>query len=401
MKFNFQARTKTGEIQSGMVEASSKEAAINLLKAHDLYVTILEEAIPAFYAKEIKFFKRISKKDTVTLSRLMAIMFKSEIPLTVILETLAKQAANPTLKEKILDMLEKIEGGTSLSKTFSFYPELFSQFYVSMVKSGEASGKLSEIFTYLADHLEREYHFYRKIRGAMIYPAFVLFVFIGILFLMVFFVLPQLIQFLTEAGGNLPLITQVIIGLSNFIKKHVLILILFFLFLIGLFFYYIRTKEGKDFFDKNLLKLPFLGNFLRKIYLSRFALNLSTLISGGLPIAQALKMTGEVIGNETYKNVIFEISEGVKKGESISFLLQRYPQDITPLFIQMVAVGEKTGRLDSALINITDFYQKEVDRTVDNLANILEPIMIIFLGLIVGGLLIAVILPLYQVITTY
>ena len=172
MKFNYQARTKTGEIQSGVVEASSKEAAINVLKSYQLFVTAIEEIAVPFYAKKIKLFERISKKEIVTFSRQLAIMFKSEIPLIEILQTLAKQAENQALKEKIMGMVEKIEGGDPLSKTFSFYPQLFNPFYISMVKSGEASGKLSDVFLYLADHLEKEYNFNGKVRGALIIRFF-------------------------------------------------------------------------------------------------------------------------------------------------------------------------------------------------------------------------------------
>jgi len=401
MRFNYQARTKTGEIQSGIIEASSKEAAINLLRSHNFYVTILEEEVPPFYAKKIRLFKRISKKEIVAFSRQLSIMFKAEIPLIEILETLNKQTQNPFLKEKILDMIEKVEGGTSLSKTFSFYPELFSPFYINMIKSGEASGTLSDVFIYLADHLEREYHFQRKIKGVLIYPAFVLFVFFGLLFVMIFFVMPQLVQFLTEAGAELPTITKIVIGFTNFLRQWALILILALLFLIIFLSYYLKTKEGKIFFEKNLLKLPFLSDFLKKIYLSRLALNLSTLISGGLPITQALEITGQIVGNEVYKKIILNTSEGVKRGEPISSLLERYPQEISPLFIQMTVVGEKTGRLNSSLMNIVDFYQKEIDRTVDNFANILEPVLIIFLGLIVAVLMVTVILPLYQLVTVF
>lgn len=401
MKFNYQARTKTGEIQTGVVEASSKEAAANVLKSYNLYVTILEEFTPPFYAREIRIFKKISKKEIVAFSRQLAIMFNSEIPLIEMLKTLSEQTPSPNLKEKILDILNRVEGGASLSKTFSFYPEIFSQFYINMVKAGETSGRLSEVFTYLADHLEREYHFYQKIIGTLTYPAFVLFVFLGILFLMTFFVLPQLTQFLTEAKVELPLITKIMIGIANFIREWFLVLILATIILTISLFYYSKTKEGKIFFDKNLLRIPFLGDFSRKIYLTRFALNFSTLISGGLPITQALEISGEVVGNETYKKIISETSEGVKKGMQVSFLLQRYPKDITPLFIQMAIVGERTGRLNSSLLNIADFYQKEIDRTTENFATILGPILIIFLGIIVAGLMISILLPLYQAIVAY
>lgn len=401
MKFNYQARTKTGEIQTGIVEASSKEAAINLLKSHQLFVTLLEEVSPPFYAKPIKFFEKVSKKEVVAFSRQLAIMFKSEIPLVEIFYTLVKQTENPTFREKIMEMIDKIEGGTSLSKTFSLYPEIFSPFYVSVVKSGEVSGKLSEVFSYLADHLEREYNFNAKILGAMIYPLFLSGVFFLVLIAMVFFVMPQLIQIFSQGGQELPLMTKILIGASIFLRKWLLWIILFLFFLAGFLFYWTKTKEGKSFWDRNLLKLPLIGDFLKKIYLSRFALNLSTLISGGLPIVQALEITAEVVGNEVYKKIILETSEMVKKGETLSTFLQSYPKEITPLFLQMLVVGEKTGRLDSTLLNIFNFYQKEVDRSLDNFIRLLEPILILFFGIVVGSLMMAIIVPLYQAMSGF
>lgn len=401
MKFNYQARSKTGEIQSGMVEASSRESAANVLRSHGLYVTFLEEVSPPFYAKKIKILERVSKKEIVLFSRQLAIMFKSEIPLVEILSTLSKQTSNLGLREKILDMLDKVEGGTTLSKTFSFYPEIFSSFYVNMVKSGEVSGKLSDVFSYLADHLEREYHFSGKIKGALLYPVFVLIVFVAVIAAMIFFVMPQMSRLVAETGGELPTITKILLGASSFLRKWGWILILILLFLVAGGFFYFRSKEGKSFLDKNLLKIPFLKNFLKKVYLSRVSLNLSTLISGGLPIVQALGITGEVVGNEVYKGIILETAEGVKRGEQISALLERYPGEITPLFIQMIVVGEKTGRLESSLINVVDFYQKETDRSLENFMRLLEPILIIVFGLMVGGLMAAVIMPLYQIVSGF
>lgn len=401
MKFSYQARTKTGEIQSGIVEASSREAAVNVLKIHGVYVTFLEEVSPHFYAKKIKIFERISRKEIVAFSRQLSIMFKSEIPLIETLNTLAKQAQNLSLREKILDMVEKVEGGTTLSKTFGSYPEIFSPFYINMVKAGEASGKLSEVFSYLADHLEREYHFYGKIRGALIYPVFILFVFMLVISATVLFVMPQMNRLISESGGELPTITKVLLAASFFLRKWGWVLILVAFSLITAFFYYVRTKKGKEFFDKNLLKLPFLNNFLRKIYLSRISLNLSTLISGGLPIVQSLGITGEVVGNEVYKAIILETAERVKRGEQISAFLERHPKEITPFFIQMIVVGEKTGRLESSLINVVDFYQKEVDRSLENFMRLLEPILICVFGFLVGGLMAAVILPLYQIVSGF
>jgi len=396
MKFNYQARTQEGQIQTGVVEASSREAALTLLQKYGLYVTLLEVSKVPFYAKRIEISQRISRKDVVVFSRQLAIMFKSNVPVVEALQTLSNQTKNQNFKEKILKISEKVEGGTSLSVSLSSYPKIFSPFYTNMVKSGEVSGKLSEVLGYLADHLEREYNFYSKAMGAMIYPVFVFFVFLTILTLMVVFVVPQLSQVLEATGKEVPRITKMAMGLSGFLKRWWWVFILFFLGL-GIFvFKFSRTKEGKKIVDKLSLKLPLLGEFFKKIYLSRLAENLSTLISSGLPIVRALEITGEIIGNDVYKTIILKTQEGVKRGEPMSSVLLRYQEFFPPLFIQMTVVGERTGQLGAALMNIVNFYQSDVERTLDSFVSLLEPILIIGLGVIVAGLVMAFLLPIYR-----
>ena len=398
MKFNYQARSEIGEIQSGIVEASNREAAFDVLKTHGLYVTALEEitSIPV-YARKLKIFERVTKKDIVLFSRQISIMFKSNVPVVETLQAIAKQARKSTLKEKILKIAEKVEGGTPLSGAFSIYPKLFTPFYINMVKSGEASGKLSDVFMYLADYLEREYSFQGKIKGAMVYPFFILFVFLAVVTIMMVYVIPQLTEVLKETGQELPLATRVVMAISDFLKTQGVIAVLVFLGLIIVFVRFVKSKVGKNFFDKNLLKLPLLGSFLKKLYLARCALNLSTLISGGLPIAQALEITGEVVGNNLYKEIILKTRDEVKKGEPISSVLEKYPNLIFSLFYQMVAVGEKTGTLDSSLMNVVEFYQRDVDQNLDSFIKLLEPIFIILLGGVVAGLMVAVLMPLYSI----
>ena len=398
MRFNYQARTPTGEVQSGTVEASSKEAAVSLLQRHGLYITFLEEvAAPPVYAKRIKIFERIAAKDIVMFSRQLAIMFKTKVPLVEALETLAAQTKNPDLKEKIFKLAKEVEAGTSLSKALSRYPKVFSPFFIAMVRAGEASGKLSEALSYLAEHLEREYHLSSKLKGAMIYPAMVLFVAIIVLALMMFYIIPQLTEVLLASGGELPAITKIVISLSAFLRKWGLLLILVLLILVIFAIRYSRSQEGKKFFDQISLRFPITSELVRMICLSRFAENLSTLISGGLPIARALEISGDIVGNTVYKEIIFQTRDGVRKGEPISSTLARFPEIFPPVFTQMTAVGEKTGTLDKTLLEIVSFYQKETDRTIDNLLSILEPVLIIFLGLVVGGLMASVLLPLYRV----
>jgi len=397
MKFNYQARTRTGEIQTGVVEASSREAAFNVLKSHNLYVTALEEteSIP-FYARKLKLFDITTKKDVVFFSRQASIMFKSNVPIVETFRTIAKQTRKPGFKEKILKLAEEIEGGTSLSKALSMYPKLFSPFYINMIKSGEASGKLSEVFMYLASYLEREQEFRGKIKGAMVYPVFVLIVFVAVVAIIMVYVIPQLSEVLKGTGQELPTITQVVIAMSAFLKEKWWLVFLILLGLILALVQFARSKTGKKFFDRNLLKVPLLGNFLKKLFLARFALNLSTLISGGLPIAQALEITGEVVGNDTYKKIILETRNRVKRGERMSSVLEHYPNLIFPLFYQMITVGEKTGTLDTSLKNVVVFYQQDVDRSLDSFVRLLEPIFIIILAGVVAGLMGAVLMPLYN-----
>lgn len=397
MKFNYQARSKKGEVQTGTVEASSGEAAILLLQRHNLFVTFLEQAeAKSFYAKKIKIFERVSKKDIVNFSRQLALMFKSKIPLVQSLHSIAEQTKNSEFREKILMISQEVEGGTRFSQALSVHPKLFSSFYVSMVKAGEASGALSESLTYLADHLEREYHLNAKIQGAMIYPVLIVVVVIGVLVMMMFFVIPNMTKVLTETGQDLPMVTKIVIALSNFTRAWGWLVFLFSAGAFAAFIRYGRTAEGKKIKDRVYLRIPLVGSFLRMIYLTRFAENLSTLISGGIPIAQSLAITSEIVGNDVYQQIIFEIKEEVVRGENMSKVLARHPDAFSPILTQMVAVGEKTGTLDQSLMSVVDFYRKEVERSVDNLLSILEPVMVIFLGGIVAGLMGAILLPLYK-----
>ena len=399
MKYNYQARTKKGEVQTGIIEASSREAATTLLRKHELYVTILEEvAVSPLYAKKIKIFERVSRSDIVLFSRQLSIMFKSKVPLVEALGVLSVQTRNSELKEKILELSEEVEGGTSFSGAISRHPQIFSSFYVAMVKAGEVSGTLSESLEYLAEHLEREYHLTAKMRGALMYPSLIIFVVFLVLALMIFFVIPHLSEVLIGTGQELPAVTKMVIGLAAFLRNWGWVIVLGIVALILAGFRYYRTKKGKKFFDRIFLKLPIIGPFLKMLYITRFAENLSTLISGGLPIASALQTVGEIVGNTRYKEVIFDARDKVRKGEPISSVLARAPEVFPPVFIQMTLVGEKTGTLDSTLMNIVNFYKKEIDRTIDNLLSILEPALIVILGVIVAGLMLAILVPLYQMI---
>ena len=398
MKFKYQARTKGGDSQSGIIEASSREAAQGILQKYDLYITSLEEIKPpSTLFKEIKIFHGVSKKEVVIFSRQLATMLESRVPPSDALQALADQTRNLDFRKQIYKMTNDIRGGSSLSKALAFSPNVFSSFYVNMVKSGEISGSLPGVLNRLAEHLEREYHLRSKIIGAMIYPVVVIIVFILIFLLLMLFIIPSLTDVLIAAGQELPLMTKIVIGISDFLKKFWFMLPIVFIIMPIALAYYRKTKEGREVFDRAFLKAPLAGGFLQNVQLARFAENLSALISAGIPIAQSLEITSKIAGNAIYEHIIVQVKDRVMRGESISATLKEFPDYIPPLFIQMTAVGERTGRLDNSLLSIVDFYQKEIDIFVDTLTSLIEPILIIGLALMVGVLAASVFLPLYQI----
>ena len=329
-------------------------------------------------------------------SRQLSIMIESKILPAQALRALAK-SAKPVFQEKIIKISEEVESGTPLSRAFKLYPDIFSNFYINMVKSGEVSGKLSEVLVRVADHLEREYQLNTKMKTAMIYPAFILFVFVAIFFIMMIYIFPQLAAVLIEAKVELPATTKVMMAISDFLRVWWWALILFFIGLVWGMRKYKKTEEGKSAIDSFMLRVPLIKGFLKNIYLSRFAENLSTLVVAGIPIARALDVAAEVIDNNVYRDIITATKDNVVKGKSMSSVLENSPEFISPLFSQMIKIGETTGTMDTTLMKIVDFYKGEIDAFMDGLLSIIEPILIVALGGMVGILVISIYIPLYQI----
>ena len=360
-------------------------------------MTILEESgKEPFFAKRLEFPKKVSLKDIVAFSRQLSIMFKASVPLVEILQTVASQTGNPGFREKIMKISDRVEAGSSFSKGLAEFPAIFSPFYVNMVKSGEASGKLSSILEKLADHLEREYDLTSKLKGAMVYPIFVLVLAVGLLFLMLFFIMPNLTALLKETEQELPPLTKATIAFADFARSW------WWLFTLGIgvsivtFVSWRKTLQGRRTIDRAMLNAPVVKSTLQTLYLSRFAENLATLIGSGLPIIQALEISGSTVGNSVYEDAIVEVKKSVSEGSSISGSLEQYRKEFPPIFTHMVRVGEKSGNLEETLSSVSGFYQKEVNRTLETLLSLLEPVLIVCLGLGVAFLMAAVLLPLYQ-----
>lgn len=399
MKFSYQAKSKEGKIEKGTVEASSEEAAASLLQKYNVTVISLKEIkdVTSLW-KGIGLFQKTSKKDLAIFSRQLAVMLDSRVPIVQSLLSLSVQASKERFRNTLLRISQLIEEGNTLSEACALFPDNFNAFYINLIKSGEASGKISESLYYLSSHLEREYDINSKMREAMIYPGLVLGVMVVVIIIVMTVIMPKLVEMMEGLGSKVPLSTKVMIGFYKFLVGYGWIVMLAFVVVVIYFVYYFRTEEGKKTFDKLLLKVPFLGTFFEKVFLMRFAENLSTLISSGLPITQALKITKNTIGNFVYKNIAAETEKQVSEGEKISSVLIKYPERVPPFVVQMVKVGEETGKMDKTLMEIVNFYKKDVDATVQTFTTLIEPILIIFLGLGVALIAASVLSPLYGVL---
>lgn len=398
MRFNYQARTKQGETQTGTIEASTREAAIEILQGYDLVVVFLEKVseIP-LYTRSLKIFQKITSKELTIFYRQLAILFEANVSLLDSLKILGEQTRNPLFRELIFEIEKDIKGGEPLSQAMSKHGKIFSSFYINIVKAGEATGKLHEILKYLADHAEREYNLVHKIRGAFTYPIAILSLFLIVGTLMMLYVVPQLTSMLEEVGQELPITTRILIGTSQFLKNWILLVILVVVGLVIAFIRLLRTEKGRFVWDVIKLKIPILKSLLQKIYLARFAENLRTLLMGGISILKALDITSTIIGNKVYERIINEAREKVRIGESMSSAFAGYPKEITPMISQMIRVGEKTARLDSILGKVADFYQQNIDRTIANMTQLIEPVIMLILGAGVGFLVASILMPLYNI----
>jgi len=398
MKFNYQARTKNGEIQTGVIEAGGRESAIEVLQQRELLVIFLEEVskVP-IYARSLKIFQKIKTKELTVFYRQLAVLFEANISPLESLRILGEQMKNQLFKELIFEIDKNIKGGETLSQAMGKHPKVFSPFYINIVAAGEATGKLHEVLRYLADHAEREYNLNGKVRGAFTYPAVIFSLFIVVGTLMMVYVVPQLTSMLAEMGTDLPFTTKVLIWTSNFLKKWILLVILFVIGAVIGFLKFSKTDKGIFIIDTAKLNIPVFKVLFQKIYLARFAENFKTLLVGGIPILKALEITAKVIGNKIYENIVNEAREKVKVGESITSAFSGYPKQIAPMVTQMIGVGEKTAQLDVILEKVALFYQQEVDRAVNNMTQLIEPIMILILGGGVAFLVASILMPIYNI----
>ncbi len=397
MLFEYKAIDQHNASREGTVEATNVDAAITTVQKRGYTVISINpvEQKKDLLHLEITWFQHVSRKEVVILSRQMATLFEAQVSALRIFRLLAEEAANPQLGRVLNHIADEIQAGSSISRALANYPDLFSTFYINMIRAGEEAGSLSRSFTYLADYMDRSYQLISKAKNAMIYPAFVIGVFVLVMSIMLTLVIPKIAQILIESGQELPIYTKLVIGLSSFVTNN----IAFILFAVaGLGFAYWRfaqTEVGRRTIDELLITLPYIGDLNRKLYLTRICDNMSTMVSSGISMVQALEVTADVVDNAVYKEIMEYTLLEVKGGRSFSDTISEYPE-IPGILSQMSKVGEESGQLSEILTTLANFYRREVNSAVDILIGLIEPIMIVMLGLGVGVLLAAVLLPIYN-----
>jgi len=401
MKFRYKARTLKGTVETGIVEASKKEAALGILQHHNLIVTALESLeVEKGLKKEIRILpQKVSTQELVFFFRQLSILVAADVPLVESLNTLSGQTKNQLFASQISQVSSNVDGGMAFSDALARFPKTFSTFDINMVKTGEMAGNLRKILEYLADHTERSYTLISQVKGAMTYPAFIFGGLIIVVIVMLTFVMPKMFSMFEEFGAELPLPTKIIMVVSNFFAENFIVI---FIALIGGVFFllrFIKTPKGKIIKDRIEIKLPIIGKILRQIYISRLTENLGTLIKGGIPIVQALDTVASVIGNSLYEEVLKKARDNVRRGETIANAFKG-AEVISPTLTQMISSGEKSGKLAKVLTELTEFYNNEVTRSVDNLMTLIEPILIAIMGVMVAFMAAAVLLPIYNLAGT-
>ncbi|MFH1178641.1 MAG: type II secretion system F family protein [bacterium] len=396
MLFTYHAIDQDGHERDGTIEAPSQEVAVSALQRRNLVISMINSSEKhSLLNFNLPFFGRVSNKEVVILSRQIATLFEAQVSALRIFRLLTAEVDNKQLVTVLSSIGDDIQGGSPISKALARHPKVFSVFYVNMVRAGEESGKLSETFVYLADYLDRSYDIVSKAENALIYPIFVIAVFFGVMALMLTLVIPKISAILVDSGQEVPIYTSIVIGISNFLVNYGIFVLIA---LIGVGFYVWRlgkTEHGKLVLDGLKLSVPYIGDLYTKLYLARIADNFSTMLLSGVSVVEAIEITGSVVDNSVYSNVLAEIGTDVKGGSSISDAFGKH-SEMPGIMVAMTKVGEESGELGKILTTLAKFYNREVSNAVDTLVGLIEPIMIVLLGLGVGTLLAAVLLPIYN-----
>jgi len=399
MLFIYKAIDQKGNQKEGTITAISKEVAISSLQRRGFVISDIKESDgkgDSLLNMNITFLERVSMKDIVILSQQLSTLFSAQVSALRVFRLLGAESENPKLGRALNDIAENLQAGSSISASLEKHSDIFDSFYVSMVKAGEESGRLDESFSYLAEHLDRTFEVTSKAKNALIYPAFIIFTFFSVMGLMLTMVIPKIAGILTDSGQEIPTYTKFVIGLSNFLVDYGWLVIVGLVVLIFVGLRLRKTPAGKRTLDELKLGVPVVGNLFEKLYLSRIADNLDTMLASGIPMVKALELTVDVVDSEVYGDVIRESLKDVEGGSSLSDSFAKH-DEFPNILIQLIRVGEETGNLGEILGTLAKFYRREVTNAVDTLVGMIEPIMIVALSVGVGFLLASVLIPIYNI----
>lgn len=398
MKFIFKAKSSAGDVREGLVEALSWEAAGQILEKNGLTpITIKEQQETAVFVKSFqKVFEGVSQKELMIFFRQLSTLVEARVPIVSSLHTLGEQTDNRYLQIIIKELSDDVEDGMPLSEALEKHPDVFSSLTINMIRAGEVSGSLQKSINFVTQNIEKNYELASKIRGALYYPAFVLGVAFIVAFLVVTFILPKITALIKDLNVPIPWYTSVLIWLGDFMNAYWWAVALVIIAAVSGTIYYIRTEAGRREWEIILLKIPVIGNLARNIYITRFSDNLSALLNSGIPVVHALTIVSDVIGNEVFRNIISKAAEEVKSGNVMSAAFLRYPEMPT-IVVQMIRIGEESGTISQVLKSVGKFYNQEVEATTKNLTTLIEPILIVALGIGVGILVVGVLMPIYNI----
>jgi type IV pilus assembly protein PilC len=394
--FLYKARDKRDQLVEGVIDAVSENAVAVLLAEKGLSpIEIKKQLAEDFERQILGFLNRVRVKDKVVFFRQLSVMVDASLPIVKSLRILVKQNQNKYFKSVISSVADDVDGGAKLSQAMAKFPRVFADFYTNIIASGETSGRLSEVMEYLADQQEKDYDMQSKIKGAMIYPAFIFSGLVVVGLVVMIFVIPQMTTMLKESGVELPLATRVLIGSSDFLSNYFIYILIAIIGVVASLFYYKKTTGGRRIFDLIKIKVPVFGTIVTNVYIVRITRSLNTLLRGGVPASKALKTVRRIVGNAIYEEMLDQTIKEVDEGSSISDSLIA-SRHMPILVSQMISVGEESGKLEEVLGKLTGFYTREVDNAIANLSILIEPIIMIFLGIMVGSFVAAVIMPMWQ-----
>ncbi len=399
MEIKYEALDKEGKSQAGTISAATQDAAIEMLQRRGLTITAISGSKEKGFIETLStlsFFGGISSGSMTILSRQIASLFEAQISALRIFKLLAEQADKPFIRGVLVHVSDDLQAGVSISKALEKYPSVFSDFYVNMVRAGEESGKLSQTFMFLADYVERSDVLTSKVRNALIYPSFILLTFVTVMVLMLTFIIPKIGAIIIDSGQQLPFLTQMILNLSTFLVDYGIFLLIAFIVGGYFLFRFSQTQEGKLMVDKIKISTPYIGTLYQKLYLARFADNMSVMLMSGISAVRSLEITSSVVDNEVYATILEETVYDVKAGTPMSRSLSRHTAEIPVIMVQMIQIGEETGDLGGMLTRMAKFYNHEVNTAVDTLVSLIEPVLIVTLAVGVGFLLASVLLPIYN-----